>query len=155
MFVINMPACARVLVAEDNPMDALLLKRAMARSKINIPMEFVRDGQEAIDFLSTGSTAEKPPGHDDFPGLLLLDLKMPRLNGFDVLRWVRAQKGLNRIVVVVLTSSGEAQDINQAYDLGANSYVMKPSDFGQLQRFVETIQSYWIEMNQFAECRAA
>ena len=136
-------------------MDALLLKRAMARSGINIPMDFVRDGQEAIDFLSDGSTAENPPGAENFPGLLLLDLKMPRLNGFDVLRWVRSQKGLNRIVVVVLTSSGEAQDIHQAYDLGANSYVMKPSDFGRLQRFVETLQSYWIEMNQFAECRAA
>jgi CheY-like chemotaxis protein len=130
----------KILVAEDDPNDSFLLRRAFSKAGVTVPIHFVRDGQEAIDYLQG-----KPPFVDVIntpPTMLLLDLKMPRLNGFDVLKWLRHQPALKGIFVVVLSSSGLEEDRRQAYALGADSYIMKPNDAQQLtalaQRFVDT-----------------
>jgi len=85
------------------------------------------------------------------PTLLLLDLKMPRMDGFDVLEWVRSQKSLRRLLVVVFSSSEEIGDINRAYDLGANSYLVKPADFDELLKLAEDLGRYWLVRNIFPE----
>jgi len=84
----------------------------------------------------------------DLPDLLLLDLKMPRLNGFDVLNWLRQKPGLRRLLVTILTSSDQPNDINRAYDLGANSYLLKPHGTNELTELVKRVQKYWFESNQ-------
>jgi CheY-like chemotaxis protein len=148
---INYMVKKRVLVAEDDPSDVYLLQRAFASAAIPATLHVVRDGQEAIDYLE---------GHDRFsdrnthpmPDLMLLDLKMPRLNGFDVLNWVRQKPGLKRLLVTVLTSSDQSIDINRAYDLGANSYLVKPHGNNDLAELVRRVHNYWLESNQ---CPAA
>jgi CheY-like chemotaxis protein len=114
----------------------------------------VRDGQEVIDYLR----GEAPFGDrntNPLPQLLLLDLKMPRLNGFDVLDWLKRQPGLKRLLVVMFTSSEEVQDINRAYDLGANSYLVKPHAIDDLMRVIERLEKYWLEANRNPDCQAA
>jgi CheY-like chemotaxis protein len=136
----------RVLVAEDDPTDAFLLQRAFSRSGVTASLHFVRDGQEAIDYLggeSDFANREQFP----LPHLLLLDLKMPRLGGFDVLGWLREQPGLKRLLVTVLTSSSQPEDINRSYDLGANSYLVKPQTPEGLSDLVKRLQQYWLEVN--------
>src|SRR5215475_14358650 len=115
----------RVLVAEDDPADVFLLERAFSRAGVAASLHFVRDGQEAIDYLGG---EHRYDNREEFPlpHLMLLDLKMPRLGGFDVLGWLRGQPGLKRLLVTVLTSSSQPEDINRSYDLGANSYLVKP-----------------------------
>src|SRR5882724_10527721 len=110
-----------ILVAEDLPEDAEILRLAFLSAGVNVPLHFVKDGVEAIEYLKGeqhfGDRSKHP-----LPTLLLLDLKMPRLDGFDVLDWLRLQPGLRRLLVVVLTSSDMPDDVNRAYELGANSY---------------------------------
>src|SRR6266567_605609 len=117
----RMSGIESILVAEDDPADAFFLQRAFAKAGVSISLHFVRDGQEVIDYLRG-----EPPFADrvvyPLPQLLLLDLKMPRLNGFDVLGWLKESPDLKRLPVVVFTSSRETADVNHAYDLGANSY---------------------------------
>jgi len=137
----------RVLVAEDDPSDAFLLQRAFAAAQIPATLHFVRDGQEAIDYL-TGEAAYSDRVSHPLPDLMLLDLKMPRLNGFDVLSWLRGKPGLKRLLVAVLTSSDQPVDINRAYDLGANSYLLKPHSSSDLFELVKRLQRYWLEANQ-------
>jgi CheY-like chemotaxis protein len=137
----------QVLVAEDDPSDVFLLKRAFSSASVNATLHFVRDGQEAIDFLERES-APAAAGTSKMPDLVLLDLKMPRLNGFDVLSWLRKQPGLKRMLVAVLTSSDQSNDINRAYDLGANSYLLKPQDSKDLPDLVKRVEKYWLELNQ-------
>src|SRR5258705_12172576 len=114
---------AVILLAEDREDDILLVQRAFAKGEIANPLFVVRDGDEAICYLSGigkyGNRAEYP-----LPDLLLLDLKMPRTDGFEVLRWVRQQPGLSALRIVVLTSSENIRDVNQAYRLGANSFLV-------------------------------
>ena len=145
-----MPNQVRILVGEDNPTDAYLLKRAILRAGISVPVDFVRDGQEIIDYVQGVGAFETQRGRA-LPALLLLDLKMPRLDGFDVLKWLRAQHQLQRVVIVVLTSSGQTEDIRKAYDLGANSFVVKPAEFPDLQKFAETLRDYWLAANSFGD----
>ena|SRR6267378_3473536 len=137
----------RVLIAEDDPTDVFLLQRAFAAAGIPATLHFVRDGQEAIDYLEGGATYADREAHP-LPDLLLLDLKMPKLNGFDVLAWLRQQPGLKRLLVTVLTSSDQPTDINRAYDLGANSYLLKPHSSQELSELVKRVQKYWLEINQ-------
>ena len=128
----------RILVAEDDPCDVFLLKRAFSKAGVSVPIHFVRDGQEAIDYLQ-----RKPPfvnGSHTLPTLLLLDLNMPRLNGFDVLKWLRRQPTFKQLPVFVLSSSALEQDRRQAYALGANSYMIKPNDPDQLTVFAQTLR---------------
>src|SRR6266436_9370444 len=137
----------RVLVAEDDPMDVFLLERAFASAGVPASLRFVRDGQEAIDYLDVGAGYADRQANP-LPDLMLLDLKMPRLNGFDVLVWLRKRPGLKRLLVTVLTSSDHPQDINRAYDLGANSYLLKPHNSQDLSDMVKRVQKYWLELNQ-------
>ena len=146
-----MVARKTVLVADDDENDIRLLRRAFLRAGINVPMKWVRDGEEVIQYLQ---------GDDPFtdretfpiPMLLLLDLKMPRTNGFEVLEWVRKQAGLRRLLVIVMTSSDEPQDVDRAYDLGANSFLKKPDDFDDLTRMSQKLHEYWMETNLCPNC---
>lgn len=141
-----MPEPIRLLVAEDDPADTLLLREAFARIGVQGRIQFVRDGQEAVDLLAS-LPRSGPPERGRLPSLLLLDLKMPRLDGFDVLTWVRQQPGLRHLPVVVFSSSREPQDITRAYELGANSYLVKPHDFDQLLALAEGVRDYWLGWN--------
>ncbi len=136
----------RVLIAEDDAGDVFLLQRAFAAAQVPASLHFVRDGQEAIDYLEGESEFGDRKTYP-LPDLMLLDLKMPRLNGFDVLSWVRQQPGLKRLVTI-LTSSDQPQDINRAYDLGANSYLLKPHSSNELSELVKRVEKYWLEANQ-------
>jgi CheY-like chemotaxis protein len=137
----------RVLIAEDDPSDVFLLRRAFTLAQIPATLHFVRDGQEAIDYLE-GDAAYRDRAEYPLPDLMLLDLKMPKLNGFDVLLWLRRQPGLKRLLVTVLTSSDQPNDINRAYDLGANSYLLKPHNSSELSELVAQVKSYWLDLNQ-------
>jgi len=136
-----------ILVAEDDSADAFFLKRAFSKVGVPTSLHFVRDGQEVLDYLfGEGQFADRQayPG----PDLLLLDLKMPRVDGFQVLDWVRRQPRLKRLPVIIFSSSPLDKDINRAYDLGANSYLVKPHSTEDLVALVEKLKNYWIETNQ-------
>ena len=143
----------RVLVAEDDDIDAFLLERAFSKAGLKVPLKFVRDGQEAVDYLTAESTTAGASAYS-LPVLLLLDLKMPRLDGFDVLRWLRQHPSLKRLCVVVFSSSNEPHDINLAYDLGANSYAVKPTDPGNLDSFVRALGEYWFKRHCYPDSAA-
>src|SRR5207247_5068700 len=137
----------KVLVAADDPGDVFLLQRAFTIAEIPTTLHFVRDGQEAIDYLD-GKKRYADRQAFPLPDLMLLDLKMPKMNGFDVLNWVRQQPGLKRLLITVLTSSDQPQDINRAYDLGANSYLLKPHSSEHLCELVKQVERYWLELNR-------
>ena len=126
-----------VLLVEDNRDDALLMGRAFRKAGLAAPAH-VEDGEAAVAYLAqAAASGDRAPG--PLPGLVLLDLKLPRKSGLEVLEWLRAQDALRRLPVVVLTSSREAPDIRRAYDLGANSYLVKPVGFEALRQLVETL----------------
>jgi len=136
-----------ILLVEDNVDDVLLIKRAFEQARIEIPVFVVADGEEAIAYLSgRGKFAdrEKHP----VPGLVLLDLKLPQIPGLQVLAWLRKQPALGRMLVIVLTSSQESIDINRAYDLGANSYLVKPVSFQALTDLIKSVDRYWMGLNK-------
>ena len=136
-----------ILLVEDNPDDAKLSLRAFKRNKMLNPIVVARDGVEALDFLfARGAYAEragKPP-----PTLIILDLKLPKLDGLGVLKAIRGDARTRLIPVVVLTSSKEEQDLIQSYSLGANSYVRKPVDFTEFVEAVRLLGIYWLMTNQ-------
>ena len=141
----------RILVAEDDPQDAFFLKREFGKAGIPISLHFVQDGQEVIDYLEgKGIFADRQTY--PMPDLVLLDLKMPRLNGFDVLGWLRKQAGLKRLPVIIFSSSAELTDINRAYDLGANSYLVKPHAVEELSALVNRLKTYWVDSNIMPDC---
>ena len=140
----------RILVAEDQANDAFILERAFKKTGTKTTLHFVRDGQEAVDYLD-GQELFSDRNAYPLPTLLLLDLKMPRLNAFDVLEWVRRHESLRRLLVVVFSSSEEIGDINRAYDLGANSYMVKPSEFDELLQLAEELGRYWLLRNKCPE----
>ena len=146
-----MREAVNILVAEDQPADVLLLKRAFSQVGITAPLHFVQDGQEAIDYLSGQDGFTDRQAHP-LPTMMLLDLKMPRLDGFDVLGWVRQQPTLKRLPIIVLSSSNIPEDIDRAYDLGANSFIVKPSGIDAQRQVVEQLQDYWLELNQMPRC---
>jgi CheY-like chemotaxis protein len=132
-----------ILLVEDSADDALLIKRAFRKAKIANPIQTVSDGDEAVAYLSG---AERYGDRRQFPlpVMIILDLKLPRRSGFEVLEWLRSQPGLKRTPVVVLTSSKETVDVNHAYELGANSYLLKPVTFEALQEIMKTVNLYWL-----------
>ena len=136
-----------ILLVEDNPDDAKLTLRAFKRNNMLNPVVVATDGVEALDFLfARGAYAEragKPP-----PTLIILDLKLPKLDGLGVLKAVRDDERTKLIPVVILTSSKEDQDLVQGYSLGANSYVRKPVDFTEFQEAVRLLGIYWLMTNQ-------
>lgn len=136
-----------ILHVEDDPNDVLLVERAIKKSNAPVLLRSVGDGDKAVAYLKgdeSFSNREQFP----LPNLVLLDLKMPRKSGLEVLGWIRENAELKRLPVVVFTSSKHDQDINRAYDLGANSYLVKPVGFDSLLDTVRQIQSYWGALNQ-------
>ena len=136
-----------ILLVEDNPDDELLMRRALAKNAVPNEVVVAHDGVEALDYLfATGPHAGRDP--DGMPRLVLLDLKLPRLNGLEVLQRLRADRRTCLLPVVILTSSREHQDVLDGYGLGANSYVRKPVDFEQFLATVEQLKRYWLGVNE-------
>ncbi len=136
-----------ILLVEDNPNDEELTLRALRKANIANEVAIARDGQEAIDFLfGTGKYAGREP--PAMPAVVLLDLKLPKLNGIDVLNRIRADPRTKLIPVVVLTSSSEDEDMLRSYQSGANSYVRKPIEFAAFAHAVTQLGMYWILINQ-------
>ena len=136
-----------ILLVEDNPDDELLALRALKKNNILSEVVVARDGVEALDYLfATGEYA----GRDlsVMPQLILLDLKLPRIDGLEVLRRLRADERTRLLPVVILTSSKEMQDLLDGYGSGANSYVRKPVNFEQFVRAVEQLKLYWLSLNE-------
>lgn len=127
-----------ILLAEDEESDVLLLRRAFREVDLRNPLEVVGDGQQAIDFLSK----TRQPPHDRLPALVILDLKMPRRNGLDVLRWRREQPVLCSVPAIVFSSSSHQADIEQAYALGANGYFVKPPSITERAEFARFLKQW-------------
>jgi two-component system response regulator len=136
-----------ILLVEDNPNDVELTLRAFEKSKLGNEIVVVRDGEQAIHYLfSTGPHADRDPAM--MPEVVLLDMKLPKLDGLGVLRRMRADERTKRLPVVVLTSSREESDVVSSYDLGANSFVRKPVDFGEFVDAARHLGIYWLAMNE-------
>ncbi len=136
-----------ILLIEDNPSDVALTRRALERSHVSNDVVVAEDGQEALDYLfCTGAHASRDP--TEMPAVVLLDLKLPKLDGFEVLRRLRADERTRRLPVVVLTSSSEEQDVAASYDLGVNSYMRKPVDFAQFAAAIQHVGLYWLVLNE-------
>ncbi len=137
-----------ILLVEDNPSDIELAKRAFAKSNILNPVEVAENGQEALDYLfATGKYSDRD--NTQLPALVLLDLKLPIIDGLEVLRHIRSTKSTKRLPVVILTSSKEEQDIAKGYDLGVNSYIRKPVDFKQFAEAIHQLGIYWLVLNEY------
>jgi CheY-like chemotaxis protein len=136
-----------MLLVEDDPNDILLIQRAFAKACLVNPLKVVRDGEEALNYLA-GSGEFSDRGRFPLPSLILLDLKLPRKSGLEILQWLRQQPSLKHIPVIVLTSSKESSDVSRAYDLGANSYLVKPVGFEGLLELVKSIGMYWMILNK-------
>ncbi|HWD60826.1 MAG TPA: response regulator [Stellaceae bacterium] len=136
-----------LLLVEDNPDDIELTRRAFARSNILSRIVVAQDGEEALDYLfGVGVHAGRDPF--DLPHVVLLDLKLPKISGLDVLRRIRAEEATRHLPVIILTTSREERDIFSSYDLGANSYVRKPVDFAQFVEAARTLGFYWLALNE-------
>lgn len=136
-----------VMLVEDNLDDIILTKRAFKKARLENELIIFKDGVEALDYLlGRGDYAERTD--KTAPVVILLDLKLPRLNGLEVLQQIRANDKTRRIPVIILTTSREEQDLAQAYDLNVNSYIVKPIDFNQFVDAVQQIGLYWLVMNE-------
>jgi len=136
-----------ILLVEDNQSDIALTRRAFEKSRIVNGLVVAEDGQEALDYLN-GAGAWKGRDPSDIPAVVLLDLKLPRVPGLEVLRQIRAGRCTRRLPVVILTSSKEEQDVAAGYDLGVNSYIRKPVDFKQFAQAIEELGLYWLLLNE-------
>jgi CheY-like chemotaxis protein len=136
-----------VLIVEDSPTDIMLIRRAFTKANIGNRLQIVADGDAAVRYLA-GEAPYVDRAEFPLPAVMLLDLKLPRRSGLEVLQWVRTQTRLRRLPVVMLTSSNQSQDVNRAYDLGANSYLVKPVEFDDLKDMLGKINVYWIGLNQ-------
>lgn len=131
-----------IFLVEDNPMDLELTRRAFAKHRLGNPLLVARDGVEALEMLPRWEAG------DPLPLVVLLDLKLPRLDGLEVLRRFKESDVAANIPVVVLTTSDEDRDIRSAYELGANSYIVKPVDFDKFMDVASQIELYWVALNQ-------
>ncbi len=142
----NESVALTIVLIEDNPDDEELTLAALDELNLRNPVVVLRDGQEAIDyFFGQGNYAGDSP---ELPSVILLDLKLPRVDGLEVLRQIKDHTQLKRVPVVVLTSSQEEVDVATGYNLGANSYIVKPIDFEQLMEAVRSIGNYWLIFNE-------
>jgi CheY-like chemotaxis protein len=136
-----------ILLVEDSPSDVDLTRRALEKSRITNELVVAEDGEEALAYLwGTGAWADRDVS--ELPALTLLDLKLPKVPGLEVLRRVRADPRTRRMPVVILTSSKEEQDMAAGYDLGVNSYIRKPVDFKQFALCIEQLGLYWLLLNE-------
>ena len=136
-----------ILLVEDNPDDEELTKRAFRRNNFVNELVVVRDGAEALRFL-LGGEGHRDPGLTPNPTVILLDLKLPKVDGLEVLRGIRADPRTKLVPVVILTSSKEEEDIASGYRLGCNSYIRKPVDFNQFTEAVRNLGLYWLLLNE-------
>ena len=136
-----------ILLIEDNPSDIELTRRALDRSRVSNELVVVQDGQEALDYLF-GSGPYAGRDASALPGVALLDLKLPKVPGLEVLRAIRDDPRTRRLPVVILTSSNEEQDVSCCYDLGVNSYIQKPVDFERFAEAIRTLGLYWLNLNE-------
>lgn len=136
-----------ILLVEDDPNDVLLTQRAFRRANLVNPLQVVQDGEAAVLYLG-GQGFYANRDRYPLPIIMLLDLKLPRLSGLEVLEWLQQQPELKRLPVVMLTSSRENADLNRAYDLGANSYLFKPVAFDDLLEMVKALNQYWLILNE-------
>ncbi|HVY36637.1 MAG TPA: response regulator [Polyangia bacterium] len=134
---------ARILLVEDDPMDVKLTRRALTKAGLQVSLEVVEDGEQAVDYL-LGPADKRGP----LPALVLLDLKLPKITGHQVLERIRADPRTRRLPVIVLTSSLEEADLARCYDLGANSYVRKPVEFDAFVEAARQVGAYWLVLNQ-------
>jgi CheY-like chemotaxis protein len=142
-----------ILLAEDSEDDIFLMERAFKKAKLSNPLHVVSDGEQALAYLKgegVYSDREKYP----FPALLLLDIKMPRMNGLELLQAIRNDPQLRRLVVIFLTASNLDQDVNRAFDLQANSYLVKPADTDGMVDTLDRMKDYWLRINQYPLCPA-
>jgi CheY-like chemotaxis protein len=138
-----------ILQVEDDPNVVFLLERAFAHAGITNPVRVATDGKEAIDYLSAALAFDDVRNHP-LPCLVLLDLKLPKLSGLEVLSWIRRQPGLRKLVVVLFSSSLAPAEVEMAYELGANSFVQKPADFRETAEIAQLLKRWWLGYNQFA-----
>jgi two-component system, response regulator len=138
---------AMILLVEDNPQEVDLTLRALKKNNIGNTVMVMRDGVDALDFLfCTNEYADRDP--HDMPRLILLDLKLPRIDGLEVLRRIREDERTRLLPIVILTSSNEEQDMIEGYKLGANSYLRKPVDFHRFEDYVKQLGNYWLILNE-------
>ncbi|HTP63663.1 MAG TPA: response regulator [Burkholderiales bacterium] len=139
-----------ILLAEDNPKDAEMTQRALHKHNLGNRLHWVKDGEEALDFLfCRGQFSGRDPSRP--PKLVLLDIKMPKVDGIQVLRQAKADERTRMVPVVVMTSSNEERDVMESYRLGANSYIVKPIEFGNFLEVVAKIGLYWVLTNRVPE----
>ena len=143
-----MEANCAILLVEDNEDDVYLMKSALKEAGVTNPVHVVEDGQQAIEYLNGSGPFSDRTLHP-LPAVVFLDLKLPFKSGHEVLAWIREQKHLRTVVVVVLTSSEHPTDINTSYRLGANSYLVKPPTAEELLRLAEAFKWYWLGYNRF------
>jgi CheY-like chemotaxis protein len=139
-----------ILLVEDDEADILLLRRAFRNAHIANPLLEVRDGQEAIQYLA-GEGCYADRARYPIPFLVLLDLRLPKLSGFEVIAWMRDRPQLSNVIVVVLTASDHVPDVTKARDLGANSYLVKPGNFEELVQMVKRIRGRWLLVDRLSE----
>jgi DNA-binding response OmpR family regulator len=138
-----------ILIVDDNEDDRFMLKRAMTAAGLRHLVREVEDGEQAVNYFKGIAPFEDRVGSPP-PVLVLLDLKMPKLHGHDVLAWIRQQAAWCGVVVIVFTSSKEPADIGRAYELGANAYLIKPSSLTELVESTRAIDAFWLQRNQFS-----
>lgn len=144
------PEAKTILLAEDDDNDVILIRRAFEKSQMNHSIQVVENGEEVISYLAGEGPYANRQAYP-FPTLLLLDLKLPRKSGFEVIQAIRANPAWKLLLIVVLSSSNLNPDINKAYELGANSYLVKPPDFDDLIAMMKQLQSYWLTLNAKSE----
>jgi two-component system response regulator len=136
-----------ILLVEDNVSDIELTKRAFQKSGIRFPLLVLENGQSAVDFLEgKGEFEGRAP--EQLPLMVLLDINLPKLNGIEVLKKIKENSRTKSTVVIMLTTSGEEQDVNEAYLAGANSYIKKPVDFQKFSEVINQISTYWLKTNE-------
>jgi CheY-like chemotaxis protein len=132
-----------ILLVEDSPDDVLLIERAFQKADLRHPLRSVTDGRKAIEYLD-GVNDYSDRDAFPFPGLVILDLKMPVVGGFDVIRWMRSHAQAKLVPIIVLASSSLPADVNRAYELGANAFMVKPADHRALEQLLRTMGEFWL-----------
>jgi len=135
-----------IVLIEDNPDDEMLTVRALKKNNVNNELIVLRDGAEAMDFFFAGGRF-KDRDRNHTPALILLDLKLPKITGLELLEKLRAEPSIQMVPIVILTTSNEAQDVRTGYRLGANSYIRKPVDFNEFSAAIRRIVDYWLSLN--------